>query len=150
MRGSLLRRQQSHDSSPTPLPGRGHRTIGKSAKLSGVLAMIVLLGACASSTPPPNPALAAARAAITNAERADATRYAGAELSTARQKLTLADQAVSARNMTEALYYAEQSRVEAELAHARAESAKAIAINAEMQRSADALIDELQRRGDIR
>jgi hypothetical protein len=44
--------------------------------------------------------------------------------------------------------YAEQSTLTAELATARTEAAKAQAVNAEMNRSADALIEEMQRTGD--
>jgi hypothetical protein len=150
MRGSTQRAQQSLRWRLNTYPGAAHRVAGKAATVSGLMAMLLLLGACASSAPPPNPALVAARAAIANAERADASRYAGAELGAAREQLAAADAAVAARDMTKALYLAEQARVEAELAYARSETAKAVAINAEMQRSADALIDELQRRGDLR
>lgn len=115
-----------------------------------LLSSLVLMGACASSTPIPSPAMNAARTAITQAERADASRYAGAELATARQRLAAADAAANARDMTKALHFAEQAKVEAELAHARSEAAKAAAINAEMQRNADILLDELQRKGGTR
>jgi hypothetical protein len=90
----------------------------------------------------------AAKVAITAAEKADASHFAGAELGEARQKLTLAGSAVKVENMVAAQQFAEQSRVEAELALAKTEEAKAVAVNAEMSRSAEALTEEMQRAGD--
>jgi hypothetical protein len=119
-------------------------------RLPALLVSIMVLAACTSTTPVPDPAIAAARSAITNAERSDASRYAGAELSTARQRLAAAESAALTRDMSKALQFAEQAKVEAELAQARAEVAKALAINAELQRNTEVLIQELQRRGDQR
>jgi hypothetical protein len=57
-----------------------------------------MLAACAS-TPPPTASLQAAQAAISNAERADASRYAAGELGEARTKLASADTAVREERM---------------------------------------------------
>ncbi|MDT8322146.1 MAG: DUF4398 domain-containing protein, partial [Xanthomonadales bacterium] len=92
--------------------------------------------------------LNAAREAISSAEQSDARQYASAELDEANQKLLLADRAVSTGSMSEADRFAQQSKVAAELASARTESAKAEEINREMRRSADALNEEMQRQGD--
>jgi hypothetical protein len=46
--------------------------------------------------------------------------------------------------------YAKQSTVMAELATAKTEAAKALAVNEEMNRGAKALIEEMQRSGDQR
>ena len=103
-----------------------------------------MLAACAS-TPLPTASLQAAQAAISNAERADASRYAAGELGEARTKLASADTAVREERMIAAERLAEQSRAEAELASAKAAAAKAKAVNDEMKRSTSTLIEEMQR-----
>lgn len=124
-------------------PGRRVRTVG------GLAAAVVLLGACATTPPaPPTASLDAARQAITNAEQSDARQYASTELDEANQKLAMANRAVTTESMIEADRFAQESRVVAELASARTESAKAAEINREMGRGADALNEELQRQGD--
>lgn len=114
---------------------------------AGLTGTILLAAACASM-PAPTEARNAAKVAITNAEKADAGKYASAEVAEARQKLAMADSAVRAEDMILAEQLAEQSRVEAELASARTAAAKAAAINEEMNRGTDALNEEMQRAGD--
>lgn len=124
-------------------PGRRIRTA------AGLAAAVVLLGACATTPPaPPTAALNAARQAITNAEQSDARQYASTELDEANQKLAMANRAVTTESMIEADRFAQESKVVAELASARTESAKAAEINREMGRGADALNEELRRQGD--
>jgi hypothetical protein len=108
----------------------------------------MLLSACASAPLAPTASLDAAKVAIANAEKADASQHAGAELGEAREKLVLANGAVKDENMVLAERLAEQSRVEAELASARTATAKAVAVNEELSRGNDALIEEMQRAGD--
>jgi len=122
------------------------------ARLAALAGALVLLGACAS-TPAPTRSLDAARTAVTNAEKADAGRFAAAELGEARQKLALADAASAEKTTKSALVaerLAEQAKVEAELAMARTEAAKAMAVNKEMSLGGDALNEEMQRAGDQR
>ena len=90
--------------------------------------------------------MAAARLAIGDAEKAGAGRYAAPELSEAREKLTAADSAVESKSMPAAQRLAEQSRVEADLASAKAGEAKAAEVNAEMKESNDALLEEMARK----
>ena len=87
----------------------------------------------------------AAEQAISNAEQADAGRYAAAELGEARTKLASANDAVKEEKMINAERLGQQSRAEAELASARSEAAKAAEINKELQRGNDALVEETQR-----
>lgn len=118
------------------------------AALVVAIAAGMLITACASSPPAPASALDAAKVAISNAEKADASRYAGAELGEARQKLASADQAVADESMILADRYAQESRVQAELASARTSAAKAAEVNKEMERGAVALTEEMQRAGE--
>jgi hypothetical protein len=115
-----------------------------------VAGAIMTVAACASAPPPPAAALDAAQMSISTAERADAGRFAALELGEARQKLALANAAVGDRDMLLAARLADESRVSADLAYARTEAAKAVAMNRELERSAEALTEELQRAGDRR
>lgn len=105
----------------------------------------LVIGACASTPQPPTQALQAAESAIATAEQARVADYASAELTLAREKLTAAQRAVQSTEMVQAEYLAEESRVHAELASARAEEIKAKAVNDEMQKSIDTLKQEMQR-----
>ena len=106
---------------------------------------LLLLAACASTPPAPTAHLQAAQQAIAAAERSEAARYAPGELSEAHTKLTLADTAVTERNMVVAEHFADQSRAEAELAAAKTSAAKANAVNDEMKRSNGTLAEEMRR-----
>jgi hypothetical protein len=119
---------------------RGAR-LRTAAGLTGVL----LLAACAS-TPPPTASLQAAHQAISDAERAEAGRYAAAELGEARSKLASADTAVSEQKMTMAEQFADESRIEAQLASAKTADVKAKAVNDETTHSTGTLIEEMQRK----
>lgn len=110
--------------------------------------VISLMGACTSTPLAPVGQVTAAQDAIVTAEQSGARQHAGAELDEAQQQLLQAERAIKAEHMLEAERFAEQSRVTAELASARTEAAKAVAINREMGRGAEALIDEMQRSGD--
>jgi uncharacterized membrane protein YeaQ/YmgE (transglycosylase-associated protein family) len=117
------------------------------ASLAGTL---MLFGACASTPPAPESALDAARVAISNAEKAEAGQFAGAELGEARQKLTLADNAVRDEDMVAGERLARESQVQAELASARTAAAKAASVNEQLGRGAEALAEEMQRAGEPR
>jgi len=114
----------------------------------GLVGAILLLTACATAPKAPNAALSEARVAISTAEKADASRYAGPDLIEAREKLVQADNAVKDERMIQADRLAQQSRIAAELATARTETAKAEAVNAELSKGLDALNEELNRPGD--
>ncbi len=112
--------------------------------LTGVL-MVAAVAACASTPPAPTASLQAAQLAISNAERTDASRYASGELSEARSKLASAGTAVKEQRMLLAERFADESRAEAELASAKTAEVKAKAVNDEMTRSTDTLVEEMQR-----
>jgi uncharacterized membrane protein YeaQ/YmgE (transglycosylase-associated protein family) len=134
------------DMNKTSVKGRALRPL-ITAGLTGVL---MLVGACASAPLVPQSALDGARVAISNAEKAEAGQFAGAELGEAREKLSMADNAVREENMVEAERFAQESQVQAELASARTAAAKAASVNEEMKRDADALTEEMERTGEPR
>jgi hypothetical protein len=115
-------------------------------KAAGLVA-VLFLAACASTPPAPTASLQAAKQAISEAERADASRYAPEEIGDARNKLAFADTAVSERKMIIADRLAQESRAAAELASARTTAAKATAVNEEMKHGTETLIEEMQRSG---
>ena len=114
----------------------------------GLAGVTLLLAACATVPEAPHAALTEASVAINTAEQDNAARYSGAVLAEARQQLVLANAAVASEHMTQADWFAHQSRVAAELASARTEAAKAAEVNDELRRGADALNEEMKRAGD--
>lgn len=123
-----------------------HEKRGKVASYLAALAVSgVLLSACSSTPKAPDQALQAAELAIATAEQARVADYASSELGEARDKLTAARTAVAKEEMTTAARLAEQARADAELAIAKAEAAKAQAINDELGKSVNTLEQELQR-----
>lgn len=126
-----------------------HRNIGGPIRSAlGLFAAIILLSACASAPIAPTAALNDARSAIASAEQSGARQHAGAELDEAQQKLILAEQSVRNEQMAEAERLAREAMIVAQLASARTEAAKALEINEEMERSADALDEEMRRTGE--
>ncbi len=109
------------------------------------VAGLLVLAACASAPAPPNEALQAAELAIAHAEQARVADYASPELGAAREKLAAARAAVQQEKMILAGRLAEQARVDAELAAALAEAAKAKVVNDDMQKGIDTLKQEMQR-----
>jgi Domain of unknown function (DUF4398) len=116
-----------------------------------VPAILLLTAACASTPPIPSASLQAAQQSIANAERVEAGTHAASELSEARAKLSAAQKAVAQEEMLSAGWLADEARAEADLAVARTSAAKAAAVNADMERSNAALVEEMQRKtGDSR
>ncbi len=107
--------------------------------------LLFTLPACSSTPMPPTQNLQAAELAITKAEQARVADYASVELNQAREKLAAAHTAVHNEKMEQARQLADESRVSAELASAKAEVVKAKAVNDEMQKSIDTLKQEMQR-----
>lgn len=122
------------------LPGSLQRAAGLTA-----LCSILAIAACASTPPEPTVALKAAEQAIAAADRTRIADAASPELSEAREKLTAAQTATHAKHMAEAERLALEARVDAELASARNEAAKAKAVNDEIRQSTATLSQEMQR-----
>jgi hypothetical protein len=115
------------------------------ARATLAFATLIGLYACASRPPAPEASLAAARLAISTAERTDAGHYAAGDLAEARSELASAEAAVAQKKMIQAEQLADQARVEAELAAARTSAIKAQTVNDEMQRSNSTLVEEIRR-----
>jgi hypothetical protein len=114
-------------------------------------ALLFVSSAAFAGNPPPTTNLQAAQQAIANAERVDAATLAGVELGEARGKLAAAQTAVEDKKMIVAAQYADEARVEAELAAAKSGAAKAKTVNDNLERSTATLIEEMQRKtGDAR
>src|ERR1700694_668759 len=122
---------------------QAHR--GSRVRIAVGLTGVLMLAAGASTPRAPPASLQAAQLAISNAERTDASRYAPGELGEARTKLASADTAVKEQRMIMAERFAEESRAEAELASARTAAVQARAVNDEMTRSTETLVEEMQR-----
>ena len=116
-----------------------------SARLSMLAILVAGLTACASTPQPPVASLEAARQSISNAEQVRAAEDAPLELQRAREKLHAANNAVDNENMVAAERLAQESRVLAELAFAKAEMADARRVNDEIVRTTEVLREELQR-----
>jgi hypothetical protein len=114
-------------------------------------ALLLVSSAVFAGNPPPTVNLQAAQQAIANAERVDAATLAGLELGEARGKLAAAQTAVEDKKMIVAAQFADEARVEAELAAAKSGAAKAKTVNDNLERSTATLIEEMQRKtGDAR
>ncbi|MGZ3240786.1 MAG: DUF4398 domain-containing protein, partial [Burkholderiaceae bacterium] len=76
----------------------------------------MLLAGCSSMKTPATADVAVTKAAVDNASTAGATEYAPAEMQSAREKLALANQAMTAKHYKEAGEWATQAQADAKLA----------------------------------
>jgi uncharacterized protein involved in exopolysaccharide biosynthesis len=115
---------------------------------------LLILAACASNPPEPTVAMKAAEQAIAAADRARIADAASPELNEAREKLTAAQAAVQDEKLKNRMVVAErfalESRVDAELATAKSEAAKAQAVNDEIKQSTATLSQEMQRNSGVK
>lgn len=124
-----------------------HTPHNKALRLAalGALAMLLTAGGCASQKTPAVADVAASRATLDSAGRAGAAELAPAEMASARDKLMRANQALAAKDYRTARELAGQAQADAALAQSKADSDKASMAATELQRSIQALRDELER-----
>lgn len=121
---------------------------GRLARL-GVPALAVgaaLLAAACASAPPPTDQLAVSTAAVASAVSAGSGQFAAADLKLARDKLDRANLAMTSKDHVLARSLAEEAQVDARLAEARANSAKAQKAADELQESRRVLREEMDRK----
>lgn len=106
---------------------------------------LLTLSACASSPEAPDQAMQAAELAIASAEQARVADSSSPELAQARVKLAAARAEINNDHMVRAERLANEARVDAELASAKAEVSKARTVNDEMKESTETLKQEMQR-----
>lgn len=106
-----------------------------SAVLCGT-ALVLTVG-CSSLKTPATADVAVSKAAVDNAAGAGGAQFAPAEMSSAREKMARANQAMAAKDYKLAVDLAAQAQADAKLAQGKANSAKA-------QAAADALQDDIR------
>jgi hypothetical protein len=112
--------------------------------LIGVTLLAGLAG-CASEKTPATADVAVSREAVSAATAAGAADLAPAEMTSAREKLMRANQALAAKDYKTAQDLATQASADAQLAQSKANSAKATAASDELQQNIRLLREELAR-----
>ncbi len=100
-------------------------------------AALALSVGCTSLKTPATADVAVSNAAVTNAAGAGGAQYAPLEMTSAREKLALANQAMLAKDYKLAIELASQAQADAKLAQSKASSVKA-------QAAADVLQDDIR------
>ena len=114
--------------------------------MSGIgFAAVVMIAGCAS-VPPPTEQIAVSKQAVSNATSAGGNEFAPAEMRAAQDKLDRAIQAMTAEDYKNAKLLAEQAQVDAQLAAAKARSAKAQKASTSVQEGSEVLRKEIDRK----
>lgn len=100
-------------------------------------AVVALTVGCSSMKTPATASVAVSQAAVENAAGAGGAEFAPVEMNSAREKMALANKAMTAKNYKLANNLANQAEADAKLAQSKANSAKA-------QTAADALQDDIK------
>ena len=108
-------------------------------------AAVVLTVGCSSMKTPATADVAVSKAAVENAAGAGGVEFAPAEMSSAREKLAQANQAMAAKDYKLAADLANQAQADAKLAQGKANSAKAQAASDALQEDIRVLREELGR-----
>lgn len=113
--------------------------------MSGIGFAATLISACATIEPPTEQ-MAVAKVAVSNANNAGGNEFAPAEMRTAQDKLERATQAMTTKDYKNAQVLAEQAEADAQLALAKARSAKAQKAALTIQEDSRVLRQELDRK----
>jgi len=108
-------------------------------------AMALLAVGCSSLKTPATADVAVSKAAVDNAAGAGGVQYDPIEMTSARQKMVLANQAMAAKDYKLARELAAQAEADAKLAQGKANSAKAQAASDALQEDIRVLRAELER-----
>lgn len=111
------------------------------------LAAVAFVAGCASQ-PPPVEQMATSRTAVEEAQRAGANEHAPVELRDAQQKYAAANAAMGRQDYDQARRLAAEASADARLASTKAQTARAQAAVAEVNKSLDVLRTELQKRSN--
>jgi len=117
----------------------------RSTTWCAALAAAVLAAGCSSMKTPATASVAVSKAAVADAAGAGGTQYAPVEMDSARQKLALANKAMSDKNYKQADELANQAQADAKLAQGKADSGKAQLAAAALQDDIRVLREELNR-----
>lgn len=115
------------------------------ALLSGLTFCALLAGCASQELAPPVAQMARAETAIESAIQAGARDAAPLELQTAQRHLSQAQEANASEGYREALWFAEKSEADADLAESKARTEKAYATVAELKEGIRVLEQELDR-----
>jgi hypothetical protein len=110
-----------------------------------VTLLLVVLTACAAKSPPPEEQIALATQSIAQAESSGGVEFAPVELRSARYKLSQARLAMAQEENLKARQLADEAMVDANLAEAKARSAKSQMVVEELQESIRVLREEMNR-----
>jgi hypothetical protein len=110
-----------------------------------VTLMVVVLAGCAVKAPAPESQITLATQSIAQAESSGAVEFAPTELKSARDKLNQAKLAMDKEENTKAKWLADEAMVDANLAEAKARSAKSQKVVAELKESIRILQQEMNR-----
>ena len=112
----------------------------------GSIGLISAVFVGCATTAPPTEQMAVTKGAISAADSAGGNQYASAEMRTAKDKLDRAVQAMTAEDYKNAKWLAEQAQADAQLASAKAGSAKAQKAAVTVQEGSHILRKELDRK----
>lgn len=114
--------------------------------LTGAAAAAMVAATGCASMPPPTDQVAVATAAVAHADKAGAPSLAPAEMRIAQDKLVRANVAMAAKDHRQALWLAQETQLDAELAELKAQSTKAAGAAEAVTQDDRALRDELARK----
>jgi hypothetical protein len=123
----------------------GRSTIARPTMIVIAAIGLAAIAGCASTGERPDAQLATAQANIEQAQQAGANQHAAQPLSSAREKLSAAQAAVSRDEMIVAERLAEEAALDAELASAMARNRKAELAVEELNETIEVLRDEIAR-----
>lgn len=117
----------------------------RAAFAGAVLVVAFVLSACATGTPPPTDQIAVSNAALAHAVGAGSVEGAPVEMALARDKMRRANLALAGKDNDTALALAQQAQVDAQVAEARTEAARARKSSDALQDASRALKEEMAR-----